>query len=109
MSVFSVVLLAVTFFAALAVSWALLLPIFREPEDNKIDEQENQIARMTLLERKEILLQALEELEQDLAAARVTSSDYEKTKAELTRDLAQSLSQIDALTEGLPDDAHRSK
>lgn len=91
MSILAIIFLAVSFLLALAVSWAILLPFF---------ETETTVGHASpigeLLMKKEALLDALEDLEQDYHAAKLGETDYEDAKRELTSQAGEVFSKIDS-------------
>jgi hypothetical protein len=98
MEVGSLVALAVTFSAALLVSWTLLLPFFSN-EENEAEETDGELNAAVqfneLHRRRENTFAALEELENELSSGKISQEEYELSKAELTRDAAQYLQQIE--------------
>ncbi len=84
MTLVSLIALALSFFMAMVASWTLLLPFF--DGDNAEAKADNQTVDLKL--KKESLLDALEDLEQDHTSGKVSSEDYQSSKAELTAEAA---------------------
>lgn len=98
MSLFTLVFIAVTFLFALAASWALVVPFFSSEGVDSIFSEEDSIST-ELVERKERIMEALEDLEQDIAGGKISELDYERNKAELTAEAAKCLAEIDKATQ----------
>ena len=90
MTLVSLIALALSFFMAMVASWTLLLPFF--DGDNAEAKADNQTVDLKL--KKESLLDALEDLEQDHTSGKVSSEDYQSSKAELTAEAALVISSL---------------
>jgi len=104
MTIVSLVLLILTFLASLVASWLLLLPFFDEeygPDDVRI---ERRIVAGDLLQKREFIFQALEELEIDLRSGRIDEYAYQRAKEELSAEAAMQLDKIDKVSSKLAND-----
>ena len=89
--------IAFTFLLALIASWALVLPFFQKEEEVALDQSDQRAKESELLQRKEMALQRLEELEQDYLAEKLSDSDYQQSKLELTDEAARCLVELDQI------------
>ena len=105
MSIISIVMLALTFLASLVASWLLLIPFFEERESSRGYQFEGIAAAGDLLQRRELLFEALEELEFDLRSSRIDQEAYQLAKAELSAEAAKQLEKIDGLSSKLANDS----
>lgn len=96
MTVESLVVLAITFFLALISSWALVVPFFQTNDKLQGMAEPEQLFQ-DVVERKERILQALEELEQEFLSEKLSEEDYQQTKTELTDEAVQCLKTLDRL------------
>ena len=96
MEVGSLVLIAVTFFLALIISWALVVPFFQTPAELSGLAEGDQ-ALHDALERKERIFQSLEELEQEFMSEKLSPEAYERSKAELREEAIRCLALLDRL------------
>jgi len=90
MPILAIIFLAISFLLALAVSWAILIPFFESASPAPASDSASE-----LLIKKDVLLDALEDLEQDFHAAKLEERDYEDAKKELTSEAGAVLSQIE--------------
>ncbi len=91
---YSLIPLALSFLFALLVSWGVVLPFFQKGGERRgISAEDQSLADMR--QRKERLMQALEELEQEHLGGRLSDEEYQLTRAELTQEAAQCLAQLD--------------
>ena len=90
MTLVSLIALALSFFMAMFASWTLLLPFFDSEE--AVVQPDNQSVDLKL--KKESLLDALEDLEQDHTSGKVSNEDYQSSKAELTAEAALVISSL---------------
>ena len=95
MSFASLIVAAVTFLFALLASWALLMPFFKE---EVLREEQEDPELLDLLARKDLALQALEDLERDFLLRRIPENDYARSKAELVDDAALYVAKIEQLS-----------
>lgn len=95
MSIFSIIAMALSFAIALLCSWALLIPFFSSNEHPERETSEDM--RRELLAKEESILQALEDVEQDYSLGKLTETDYNASRAELTEDAGSVLTQLDEL------------
>ncbi|MCB0323709.1 MAG: hypothetical protein KDD69_09060 [Bdellovibrionales bacterium] len=102
MSLLQLIFIAVTFLLALVASWGLLMPFFRSEEPLLAGDSEVQL--LDLVQRRERLLQALEDLEHEHSLGKVSAEAYEQTKAELTRETAECLAAFDRMGEERADE-----
>ncbi len=95
----SLIALAVTFSAALLVSWTLLVPFFSNEADDELDARDgdlNTTVQLSELQRrKDNAIAALEELEHELASGKIAEEEYTLSKAELTREAAQYIKRLE--------------
>lgn len=97
MTVDALVVLAVSFLCALAVSWGIVLPFFQKQVQPGAGAAEREQQLMDAAARKERIVQALEDLEQDHISQKITDEDYRLSKAELTAEAVQAYSECDRL------------
>ncbi len=95
MSLLSVIALAVSFLFALAASWALLLPFF-ESADTVTEVADR---RGELLLKRETVLDALEDLEDDHRLGKVSDAEYQESRVELTAQAAQILENLEPVAD----------
>ncbi len=88
--------IAVSFAFALGISWCLVAPFFSK-EEGFLGEQSDAVARETLLRRKEMLLESLEDLELEWSAGKMLEDQYRRTKSELEKRTSDCLAELDAL------------
>ena len=89
---------ALSFFLALVCSWAILLPFFETADhaaENLPNPQAESLAELRI--RKETMLDALEDLENDYLTKRVDDEDYAEAKNELTIEASAVLSSMELL------------
>ncbi len=97
MAIASLVMLAVSLFFALIISWAIVLPFFQQAENQRGVAEHVQIVR-DAIERKERVLQALEDLEQEYLSEKLSEEDYQQSKAELTHEAMACVEIVDRLS-----------
>jgi hypothetical protein len=102
-SLSEIILLAGTFVLALGVSWMLIAPFFSShlspDEVNAAEGGDLQLDRAMLLRRKEMLLEALEDLEQERRSGKIETAEYQTSRAELQQSTAACLAELDALAQ----------
>ena len=82
MTLGALIAIALSFFLALFASWALLLPFFESesPEGARGGDR-----KRDLVLKRDFMLDALEDLEQDFRSQKITENDYQEAKQELER------------------------
>lgn len=88
--------IAVSFAFALGISWCLVAPFFSK-EEVFLGEGSEVVAKETLIRRKEMLLESLEDLDAEWQAGKMLDEQYERTKAELQQRTSECIAQLDAL------------
>ncbi len=90
---------AVSFLFSLAISWALMAPFFAKEEEGNAGEESRELEKESLLRRKDMLFESLEDLELERAGGKIDENHYESSKAELTKQTSDCLSSLDSLEE----------
>jgi len=106
MNLFSLIALALSFFLAMLASWALLLPFFEGEEVASAGGER----RNDLLLKKETVLDALEDLNEDHQSGKISDTQFAESKRELTAQAAEILRDLEPpdRTEDQPDEQRRA-
>ena len=97
------VLTVVSFILALFASWVVLEPFFSSAlaeTDSGVGSGPELLPELLMdaQYRKEESFLALEELEQDFVAGKISAEDYERSRSELLADTAKLLSEVERLS-----------
>ncbi len=92
MTLGTLIAVALSFFLALLASWALLIPFFEGGEERAASPEGS---RVDLTLKRDITLDALEDLEQDFRARKLSESDYREAKNELVAEAGEIFAKLD--------------
>lgn len=96
MTIQTLIAIALSFSIALVISWALVLPFFQSTAKRRGVAEKDQLL-IDALDRKERVIQALEDLEQDFLAKKLSDEDYRQSKSELVEEAVASVALIERL------------
>ena len=94
MALGSLIAVALSFFLALLASWSLLLPFFESPSTSS-GQGANGGEKNSLILKRDLMLDALEDLEQDFRARKISESDYRDAERELVAEAGEIFAKLD--------------